>query len=283
MKEIISTREILELVEEFSETYRNRPIKRNAGGMGFNHCFATFCLSRRLLPDVIVESGVFMGQSTWILEQACPDAKLICLDPNPANRTYTSKNATYFTDDFSNIDWSDTNTSNALCFFDDHQNAYQRLLEMRWWGFSRAIFEDNFPCGQGDCYSLRHAFANFGHPKIQMSPHCAPKTLRAKVADWMDHAVLGKYYDRQAMVRRPNEIDAKGLKKNLTAYQEFPPAIRYSENNWGGDWTGPYASEPPLFDDFPEDRVGQMLREIENEHPGAAFKYGYICYVEMPA
>ena len=281
MKTLIQNAELLGLLEEFAAHYEDRPIRQNGGGMGFNHAFATFCVARILAPSTIIESGVWMGQSTWVLEQACPDAELVCIDPNPDMRSYTAKKATYRQEDFQQIDWSHTDTADALCFFDDHQNAYQRLMEMRWWGFSKAIFEDNFPCGVGDCYSLRHAFDEFGHPRVQMSDFALKKGLAAKIRRGLDHKVLYKHYDRQAMVRRPNPVDRVALEKNLSAYQEIPPVIRYAKTNWGSEWTGPNASEPPLFEEFPEGEIGRRLRQFEDEHPGQAFQYTYICAIEM--
>ncbi|MEM8645992.1 MAG: hypothetical protein AAGF86_06570 [Pseudomonadota bacterium] len=281
MKQLIQKAELLERLGEFAALYTDRPIRQNAGGMGFNHAFGTYCIARKLEPSTIIESGVWMGQSTWVLQQACPNAELICIDPNPNVRKYTAANAIYHEQDFQLIDWSNVDTSKALCFFDDHQNAYQRLMEMRWWGFSRAIFEDNFPCGVGDFYSMRHAFAEFGHPQIQMSQFALEKGLRAKITRWLDHKVLYKYHDRQTMVRKPNRVDRAGLEKNLSAYQEIPPVIRYAKTGWGDDWTGPNASEPPLFEDFPEGDLGRRLRQFEDEHPGQAFQYTFICAVAL--
>ncbi|MHB8840028.1 MAG: hypothetical protein ACYC7F_13885, partial [Gemmatimonadaceae bacterium] len=167
---LLTRQQLLDLLPEFVARYPARPIGNNEGGMHFNHAFAAFAVARHLMPRTIVESGVWKGQSTWLFEQACPQARLVCLDPNPGVREYSSPRAEYRTDDFALLDWSGVERESALCFFDDHQNCFQRLIEMKWWGFRRAIFEDNFPCGEGDCYSLRHALAGFGHPHLQMSP-----------------------------------------------------------------------------------------------------------------
>lgn len=77
----------------------------------------------RLSPDLIVESGVWKGQGTWLIEQACPQADLICIDLNLSRVEYKSKRAEYFDVDFDLIDFSGRDKTNAICFFDDHQNA----------------------------------------------------------------------------------------------------------------------------------------------------------------
>src|SRR5262249_40062710 len=156
-------------VAEFSALYAKRPIPQNIGGMRFNHSFATWFILKTLNPKTVIESGVWQGHSTWLIEQACPGAKLYCLDPNFSQLVYRSPSATYIGTDFADCDWQDVDRVSALCFFDDHQNAYARLKDLRWAGFTRAIFEDNFPCGEGDCYTLRHMLNGFGHVQLQMS------------------------------------------------------------------------------------------------------------------
>ena len=89
------------------------------------HMFALWFMARKLSPDLIVESGVWKGQSTWLLETACPQAKLFSIDLDLRNREYVSQKAVYDNRDFSEQDWSMI-TDRSVVFFDDHQNAYRR-------------------------------------------------------------------------------------------------------------------------------------------------------------
>lgn len=270
-------------VDDFIDLYRSRPILRNAGGMGLNHCFGLYALLRLTNPGVVIESGVWRGQSTWLIEMAAPGARIVCLDPRPDLREYTSARATYLTDDFAMVDWSEVDAEDSLCFFDDHQNAYSRLMEMRWWGFRRAIFEDNFPPGQGDSYSLRHAFAEFGHPRIQMSEAYAPRGRRARRERGLEERVLMKYHDRQQMLRRPNAVDATALRRNLEIYWETPALVLNPHTNWGGDWSGPYATATdPLFsrrDESPA--LATFLAELDEVDARQELQYGYMAYVRL--
>lgn len=46
---------------------------------------------------------------------------------------------------------------------------------MKWWGFNLAIFEDNYPSGEGDAYSLKQVKEKSGHENIQLSNKYKPK------------------------------------------------------------------------------------------------------------
>ena len=144
--------------DNFLKIYENRPIKNNMGGMRAPHCFSTYFLMKNLNKPQIVESGIWRGQSTWLIEQSCPNAHLICIDPNlrRLNPIYKSNKAKY-----SIYDWSMLNIKNSketLCFFDDHQNAVERFKHAVKNGYKHLIFEDNYPTGQGDCISIKQTF-----------------------------------------------------------------------------------------------------------------------------
>lgn len=233
-------------VAEFCELYRSRPIACNDLGMRFNHCFATWFILREMQPKMVVESGVWRGQSTWLIEQAVPGALIVAIDPVPEARVYTSRRVRYERDDFSQLDWSQADVSDAVVFFDDHQNAYERLKEMHWMGFRHAIFEDNYPCGEGDFYSLRHLRAGYGHPHIQMSPAYAG-TPREALKRWLIEPLLRRLGAAQKVIVPPNDSDRANLARHLKAYVEFPAVALAGRNNWGGPWAGAYQPEPPLL------------------------------------
>ncbi len=233
-------------VPEFLELYRGRPIARNHLGMGFNHCFAAWFILRTMQPKLVVESGVWRGQSTWLIEQAAPLAEIVAIDPRPESRVYTSRRARYETTDFARLDWSQADVGEAFVFFDDHQNAYERLKEMHWLGFRHAIFEDNYPCGEGDFYSLRHLRAGYGHPHIQMSPAYAG-TPREALKRWLIEPLLRRLGAAQKVIVPPNDSDRANLARHLEAYVEFPAVALAGRNNWGGAWAGAHETVPPLL------------------------------------
>lgn len=198
----------------FSEIYASRPIKDNAGGMGQDRSWATWHLLKILRPNFVVESGVWKGHSTWLIEAACPETPIVCFDPNLERIQYRSKNAEYFSHDFSQHNWAAHNTDSGLCFFDDHQNSYSRLMQMKWFGFRKAIFEDNPMPGDGDFYSINHIMAGTGAPRLQMNP-VYRGNLTQQVKRLIKELILMRIGYNQNLIVMPNEADKANMAKNL--------------------------------------------------------------------
>ncbi|XP_042492110.1 uncharacterized protein LOC122071768 [Macadamia integrifolia] len=165
-------KDLLKGLEEFVPIYETRPIKNNMYGMGFDHSFGLWFITRWLKPDLMIESGAFKGHSTWVLRQAMPDKPIVSLTPRHPEKylkkgpAYVDVNCTYFAGkdfvDFGSVDWGRvmrkhgiTDVSQVLIFFDDHQNELKRLKQALKAGFRHLIFEDNYDTGTGDHYSLR--------------------------------------------------------------------------------------------------------------------------------
>ena len=79
--------DILEELKLFIELYKNRPIKTNIHGMMFPHMFAVFFILRKLKPEFIIESGVYKGQSTWLIEKTLPQTEILSIDINLKQRS----------------------------------------------------------------------------------------------------------------------------------------------------------------------------------------------------
>jgi len=145
-------------LDEFAELYKKRPIKNNAGGMKAPHLFASWFIIQHMKFENIIESGVFKGQGTWAFELANPSAKIFSIDILLKQRVYISDKVTYYDADFCTQNWDDLNRENTLCFFDDHINAFERTKYLLKNNFKYAIFEDNYPTGEGDVISLKQKF-----------------------------------------------------------------------------------------------------------------------------
>lgn len=232
---------------------------------------------KKLSPDFIVESGIWKGQGTWLLEKACPKAKLVSIDLNLRIREYISGNAIYSDRDFSEQDWSDI-TNRALAFFDDHQNAYKRLQQCKWFGFKHVIFEDNYPITKGDCYSLKKVFANAGFEPLhsqQKSTHADVifKTIRgvARVIGFHPISLTPQY---EAVRIQPNSIDSRMLKKHLDVYYEFPPVFKTEKTRWGDVWNETtYPTPKPL--------LKQPTKPSHDLFLDEAVDYTWICYAKL--
>lgn len=259
-------------LEEFAALYERRPIKDNQGGMRAPHMFGLWFMARALAPDLIVESGVWRGQSTWLLEQACPGAKLVSLDLNLSRRQYISEKAVYSDRDFSEQDWADV-TDRSLVFFDDHQNAYTRLQQSQWFGFKHVIFEDNYPPGIGDCYSLKQAFAHAGFDPPE-SRGAGPLRLLAGALSRAG-ALLAPGTPQYAAARvAPNDADARMLREHLEVYCEFPPVVRADNTRWGDEWDD--ARYPT-----PETLLGEASEPWRQVFLDEAQFYTWMCYARL--
>ncbi|KAL6559904.1 hypothetical protein OROGR_005021 [Orobanche gracilis] len=173
-----TSKDLLKGLEEFVPIYETRPIQNNMYGMGFDHSFGLWFITRWLNPDLMIESGAFKGHSTWVLRQAMPDTPIVSLSPRHPGKylkkgpAYVDGNCTYFAGkdfvDFGSVDWGRIlrkhgikDRSRVLVFFDDHQNELKRLKQALKAGFKHLVFEDNYDTGTGDHYSFRQICDQF--------------------------------------------------------------------------------------------------------------------------
>lgn len=141
---------------EFLKLYKNRPLQENKFGMRSHGNFFLWYLLKGIDPALVIESGVLRGQSTWTIEHGAPKAKIIAIDPEPHHRVYKSKKASYTPLDFSLLDINTDRINGPIaCFFDDHINAFDRVMQAYKKGFKYLIFDDNYgACSQSEIYHL---------------------------------------------------------------------------------------------------------------------------------
>jgi len=147
----------LNILDEFKNLYYKRPIKNNVGGMRSQNMFWLWSTVKLFQPKTIIESGVWKGQSTWLLRNAAPTAKIYCFDPTPPwqhNEYYKDELAEYFIDDFSNFDFDN---NDIFAFFDDHQNKVERIKQCKEKGINNLFFDDNYETNV-DHLTLSHVF-----------------------------------------------------------------------------------------------------------------------------
>jgi hypothetical protein len=211
-------------LDDFLLVYSRRPYGLNPGGIGLNQAFGLYSALRQLAPTTVIESGVWMGWSTWIIQQALPQAQIYCLDPRLERRQFISERAQYSAVDFRDFDWSGIEKEETVIFFDDHQNQVARLQQMIWHGFSDAIFDDNYRSGEGDLYSLRKALDGTGQPNMQMTRRLRKTGLHGLFRR-MEHFFLTHHYASQHRIVRPNATDGKNMRAWLAKYEALPSLI----------------------------------------------------------
>ncbi|KAG6398078.1 hypothetical protein SASPL_139529 [Salvia splendens] len=197
-----TSKDLLNGLEEFIPMYETRPIKKNMYGMGFDHSFGLWFVTRWLKPDLMIESGAFKGHSTWVLSQAMPDIPILSISPRHPQKylkkgpAYVDGNCTYFAGkefvDFGSMDWGKLmrkygikDRTQVLIFFDDHQNELKRLKQALKAGVKHLIFYDNYDTGTGDHYSLRQICDQFyirggGHSCFKESDEARIRFRRRK-------------------------------------------------------------------------------------------------------
>jgi len=246
MKLSIKDENLKSEIKNFIDLYREKPLDSNHGGMGSPHMFATYCLVKNLKPKTIIESGVWYGQGSWLLNQSAPKAKLICIEPLDDIIKHTIAGAEYHKEDFSDLDFDHLDKDSTLLFFDDHQNAFERIKLCKELGFKHLIFEDNYPPNHGDCISIK------------------------KILSYEDY--LTQQPGQETKYFSKNKDDTDFLKSIIKEYYEFPPLFKTPTTRWGDAWSDD--TKDPIL----------SANEKEDYHPilwQEKLDYTWICYVNI--
>lgn len=147
------------MIAEFLDVFAKRPVADNQGGVSSVGAFSLWYFLKRHQPQLVIESGVWKGQTTWLIEQALPDVQILCFDPYRKIREYESPRAEYPKGDFAKYDFPKFDPEQTLVFFDDHQDAVKRVVHARRKGFTHVVFDDNYAVGSGAHRSVAHALA----------------------------------------------------------------------------------------------------------------------------
>jgi len=239
-------------LEEFAALYSRRPIVDNAGGMNSSHLFLFWFILQQLKPKAVIESGVWKGQGTWLIEQAC-DAEIYSIDIDWSHLEYRSPRAKYLSQDISKLDWAHVPKAETLVFIDDHIDAIDRCRWAHQAGFKHLVFEDNYPPSRGDVYSLQEVFAESGH---QAFPG-----LRARIS-----RILGGLKDKNIA---PNGDDAAYIRRIADIYEVMPPVFKLPLNRWGDTWEGP------------EGLLTRVSEPWEQVYYDEAKWYTWLCYLHL--
>ena len=200
---------ILEL-DAFLEAYKEQRVRFggarkdpkggvNFGGNGMYHSLALWFLVRTLQPSAVIESGVFKGATSWLIQRASTSWSspftLVQLDPSPAPASPTLTNSSErrliqlrgssFVD-FAQVDWRRLGIApeSSLILFDDHQDQMVRLEEAQARGFSHLVFDDNYLPGSGDAFSIKVAAAVSPNPSPNVSSNVCTDAACSHVGRW---------------------------------------------------------------------------------------------------
>ena len=230
-------KEIIKEIETFSKVYENRPIKNNKGGMKFPHAFALYFILKKTKPSLVIESGIFKGQSTWLIENTLPEANIICIDIDLSKRVYISKKAKYSNSDFRFQNFSQI-PENTLVLFDDHVNHLDRIKQAYFFGIKNVVLDDNYKSYSGDFQTIKQSFEkySFNHQLTKIS---IIKTLFLFIKLLFKKIFINKfnsYKDLNIINDRIrdynlNENEFINIDKIIDTYYEFPPIIPQKFNS----------------------------------------------------
>ena len=170
-------------MDDFLNIYKNRPIQNNHGGGLAVNLFDVYCAFTYVKPKYIIESGIFQGQGTWLLEQILPNSKIVSIDPFLEQRKYISNKVKYTTTDFLNFtndNISKERAKETIIYFDDHQDQYKRLMHAYNLGFKHLLFDDNYPEFRGKRHlTLQACLNNKADPGFYIPPNAKEDLFKA--------------------------------------------------------------------------------------------------------
>ena len=260
----------LNFLNDFSSLYKTRPIKNNKGGMLFTHMFYFYLILKNLKPELVIESGVYKGQSTWLIENTLPNSKIISIDIDLNKREYFSKKSEYRSLDFKYNEFKNL-PDNTLVFFDDHVDHVERIKQSNFFGIKNIVLEDNYPNDKGDFQTLKQISNNynFNHKPGFFS---LVKTYY-QFTNIIIKKIFSPKYNSNVDLNRINQRlrDASHNKETpvylanlLETYYEFPPLISDDQNN--------EMSKTPILQMAPEN-----IAEYSNE----LLNYNFITYMKL--
>ena len=260
----------LNFLNDFSSLYKTRPIKNNKGGMLFTHMFYFYLILKNLKPELVIESGVYKGQSTWLIENTLPNSKIISIDINLNKREYISKKSEYRSLDFKYNEFKNL-PDNTLVFFDDHVDHVERIKQSNFFGIKNIVLEDNYPTNQGDFQTLKQISNNFnfnhkpGFFSLTKTYYQFTKIIIKKI-------FLSKYNSNIDLNHINQRIrDAFHNKESTThlndlfeTYYEFPPLINNYQIN--------EMYKSPLLQETPKNIL---------EYSDELLDYNFITYIKL--
>tara|TARA_B100001093_G_scaffold510008_1_gene575069 strand:+ start:844 stop:1806 length:963 start_codon:yes stop_codon:yes gene_type:complete len=118
---------IVEYISEFDYVFSQSPVKEHESGFGYNEGVFFFTILKIIKPELVIESGVMKGFTTYLIDAATEnDCKIFCYDINFDNKIFNSQKATYINCDISKNIPSIQNKK-VVALWDDHTSQLDRL------------------------------------------------------------------------------------------------------------------------------------------------------------
>tara|TARA_X000000950_G_scaffold75036_1_gene93764 strand:+ start:18893 stop:19855 length:963 start_codon:yes stop_codon:yes gene_type:complete len=114
-------------VEEFESVFIQSPIKEHESGFGYNEGVFFYSIIRIINPEIVIESGVMKGFTTYLIDAATNNnCKIYSYDINLDNKVFNSKKAKYINSDIS-TQIPLIKNKRTVALWDDHTSQLGRL------------------------------------------------------------------------------------------------------------------------------------------------------------
>ena len=276
----------------FLEIYKNRPIKNNQSGMKIDHCFALFCLLKKIKPSHIIESGVWKGQTTWLIKKVLKNSKIYSIDIDLSNREVIYDDVNYLNKDITKYNWKNLDKNKTLIIFDDHVCFSRRLNFLKKNKFKHIIFDDNLPNHHISYYTPKMIYEKQDLIKKEFIKYSnifrvIKFVIRYLRREFKDNVELN-FNSKFVKITYPKMINKK-LKRNfllfrkkIKIYYEFPPIIKFNYkkrfekiiNNFEEEISDKYKVKKPIFNNN-EIKLSKELKKELN------VQYSNICYINL--
>ena len=232
---------LLNQLKIFLKLYKTKPIKNNFSGMKVEHCFALYCLLKKIKPKYVIESGIWKGQTTWLIKKTLKNVKLFSIDIDLSQKEIDFKDVDYLNKDITNYDWSKINKDKTLIIFDDHVCFSERINFLIKNKFKHIIFDDNLPNNFISYYTPKMIYEKQVLIKKQFIKYTNIKRLTEFLYDFLFLRKFKKnfkikFYYSNIQITFPPKINSnikykiRNFRNKIKVYYEFPPIIKLDLN-----------------------------------------------------
>ena len=279
-------------LSNFLKIYKKRPIKNNQSGMKIDHCYALYCLLKKVKPKYVIESGVWKGQTTWLIKKILKNSEVFSIDIDLSNREVIYDDVKYLNKDITQYNWNKLDKNKTLIIFDDHVCFSKRLNFLKKNKFKHIIFDDNLP---------NHHIAYYTPKMIYEKQYLIKKEFIKYSNIYRIIKFIIRYFKKEfksniklnynfnyIKITYPKKINKNlkkkfsSLRKKIKIYYEFPPIIKFDYekrfkkilNNFDEGMSKTYKVKKSIFNKSEINFSNELKKELN-------VQYSNICYINL--
>ena len=175
-------------LDEFCYVFAQSPIKEHESGFGYNEGIFFYTLLKILKPEIVIESGVMKGFTTYLIDAAThDDCKIYSYDINFENNVFISKKAKYINTDITNYIPLIKNKK-TVALWDDHTSQMDRLKFSQKHDIQYNFFDDDLS------FLNIHSDGWPPIPTISMLQDIKNRNISSETLSWISRNRKGTVY-----------------------------------------------------------------------------------------